>query len=238
MRARRHGLRQQVQDTAAPHPQQVEQAPEPELDEADQTTVYANGNTWTPQDDAQLAELRTLGHDDHGIALLTGRTVAAVQARISNLRARGEGNDIPSRKRPTQWTPGRVAEARALRAEGMTMHQIARCMGTDSATVSRALRSSESVEDSPGEGVRVARTVPDLGRAESDVENARAALARAEARHREAMEPLLVAMRDAIQRAGLVPGPEEDDTDDGWPEPARIVVDLLRGHGIDLRVRT
>ena len=212
-------------------------APQPVAQEEpiDTTRDSHRGLPWTAEDDAKLADLRQGEHPDEIIGLMLGRTTAAVQARISVLKARGRGDAIPSHKRASQWTPERVAEARALRAEGLTTHQIARRFGADAATVGRALRSPE---DSPGEGVRVGRTFPDLGRAESDVEQARAALARAEARHREAMEPILVAMRDAIHRAGLVPGPEEDDSDDGWPEPARVVVDLLRRHGIDLRVRT
>ena len=237
VRSRRHGLKLQVQETAAPPLQQVAQATEQEPDEADQTTVYAAGNTWTPQDDAQLAELRTVGHDDHGIALLTGRTVAAVQGRICKLRLR-DGAEVPSRKRASKWTPERVAQACALRTEGMTVSQIAVRLGSSNATVGRALRSPEMTEDSPGEGVRVGRTVPDLGRAEAEVEQARAVLARAEARHSEALEPILTAVREAVRKAGLVHDPADGEGDGVEDEPAWRVVNHLRRHGIDLRVRT
>ena len=238
VKSRRHWLRQQMQQTAAPTPQQASNGPEQEPDDQpDQTTVYANGRGWTPSDDAQLAEFRRIGHADAAIAVLMGRTVAAVQMRISNLRARGCGGEIPTRKRPSRWTPERVAEARSLRAEGMTAHQIDRRLGTGAATVSRALRSPETIEDNPGEGVRVGRTVPNLGRAEAEVDAARAVLARAQARHREALEPILKAVREAVRLAGFVQDPNsEDDHDEDGPE--WLVVTYLRNHGIDLRVRT
>ena len=235
VKSRRQWLKpQQVQEANTAPPQQ----PEQESDEADQTTVYAAGNTWTPQDDAQLAELRTVGHYDHGIALLTGRTVAAVQARICKLRLRNDGVEVPSRKRRSPWTVERLAQARALRTEGMTVSQIAVRLGSSNATIGRALRSPETIEDSPGEGVRVARTVPDLAWAESDLEQARAVLARAEARHHEALEPILKAVREAVRKAGLMHDPADGDGDGVEDEPAWRVVDHLRRHGIDLRVRT
>lgn len=223
-------------DVPAPQPDMPD--PETEQEQPDEEPICTRHyRPWTPEDDAQLAEYRQGDAPDDIIALAMGRTTSAVQARISVLKARGEGDAIPSHKRPSPVTPDMAARARAMRADGLTLHQISRRLGVYPAAVSRALKSAETTEDSPGEGVRVGRTVPDLGRAESDVEQAKAALARAEARHREAMEPLLVAMRAAIHRAGLVPGPEDDDSDDDWPEPARIVVDLLRSSGIELRVR-
>ena len=234
VRSRRHGLKSQVQETAAPPPQQVAQAAEEPTDEVDdRPTVFANRNPWTAGDDAQLADLRQAGYADEAIALFVGRTVAAVQARMCRLRLRDDGGaEIPSRKRRSQWTPERVAQARVMRADGMTVSQIAVRLGTDAATVGRALRSPETSEDSPGEGVRVARTVPDLQRAEAEVEQARAVLARAEARHREALEPLRIAVGKAVRMAGLS-GPSQSEGD-----PVQLLIASLRGQGIELRVRT
>ena len=235
VRSRRHGLKPQVQEANRSPPQHLEQEPDGQAD--DPPTFFAHGNAWTPQDDAQLAELRTVGHDDHGIALLTGRTVAAVQGRICKLRLR-DGAEVPSRKRPSKWTVERLAQARAMRAEGLTVSQIAARLGSSNATVGRALRSPETAGDSPGEGVRIARTVPDLQRAEAEVEQARAVLARAQARHSEALEPILVAMREAVRKAGLMHDPAKGEGDGVENEPAWRVVHHLRRHGIELRVRT
>lgn len=193
-------------------------------------TMDAQGRrAWTPEDDVRLAALRTQGMEDAAIGAALGRTTSAVTKRVCSLRARGD--DIPSRKRPSQWTPERVAEARAMRTEGLTPNQIAHRLGTDAATVGRALRSPETTEDSPGEGVRVGRTVPDHTRTALALADARAALTRAQARHREAMEAILGPMREAMLEAGLVGLPTGDDEDD----PACRLVDHLRRRGVELR---
>lgn len=188
---------------------------------------------WTTDEDARLAQARAAGTSHADIAADLGRTAEAVTARVYMLRTR-DGAPIPSRKRPSPWTPERVAQVRALRAEGLTPSQIATRVGSSLVSVGRVLRSPLTTEDSPGEGVRVRRTVPDLDRAAREVEQARAALARAEARHREAMEVLAEPVRAAIKAVGLVQNPEAagDGEED---EPAWALLAQLRRRGIELR---
>ena len=212
-------------------------APEAGAPSAPAAPPYHDGATdaqgrraWTPEDDARLKALRTQGMEDAAIGAALGRTTSAVTKRVCALKARGDAA-IPSRKRPSQWTPERVAEARAMRADGLTPSQIAIRLGTDAPTVGRALRSPETTEDSPGEGVRVGRTVPDHTRTALALEDARAALARAEARHREALEAILAPVREAMHETGLVGLPTGDDEDDA----ACRLVDHLRLRGLELR---
>jgi hypothetical protein len=200
-------------------------------DDTDEPPLRAHRRPWTPEDDAQLADLRQGDHPDEVIGYMMHRTGAAVQARVSKLKARGIGDAIPSRKRE-QWTPERVGQARALRSQGLTMSQVAIRLRSDAATVGRALRRCpETTESSPSEGVRVARTMPSLQRAETEVAQARAALARAEARHREAMEPILTAVGRAVRMARLSAPESEGD-------PAQLLLASLRSQGIELRVRS
>ena len=226
MTSHRHWLREQAAK-AAPAPVAV-MAPHEEAEDSH------GHRAWMPLDDLMLSDLRRQDETDEMIAAALGRTVAAVQGRVCRLRLQGD-TTIPSHKRPSPWTPERLAQARAMQVEGLTPSQIAVRLGSTAVSVGRALRSPETTEDSPGEGVRVGRTVPDHNRTAAAVEEARAALARAEARHREAIDPVLAAVREAIIKAGFVDGPDGDDGDGVWPSPEWLVLDHLRRHGLEIR---
>jgi hypothetical protein len=71
--------------------------------------------------------------------------------------------------------------------------------------------------------------VPDLDRTTREVEQARAALARAEARHREALDGVLDPLREALRAVGLV------RSSDGVGDPAALLVERLRGRGVEFR---
>ena len=212
-------------EVATPEP---ESAPTPFYTER----MDSNGRRhWTPEEDARLVSLRADGMQDDEIAAVLGRTTGSTQQRVMKLRM--EGGEIASRKRRSPWTPERVAEAWAMRDEGLTRYQIARRLGADASSVERALRSPETTEDSPGEGVRVGRTVPDHTRTALALADARAALARAQARHREAMEAILGPVREAMHETGLIALPV--DTDDDEEDPAFRLVDQLRRRGVEMR---
>lgn len=129
---------------------------------------------WTPEDDAQLTQMRQQGMDDEAIGLMLGRVTNAVTDRIREIEI-------------------------------------------------------------PGEGVRIARALPDHNRTATAVEEARVALARAEATHRAAIDPVLAAIREAILKAGYLDGPDGDNGDGVWPGAAWLVLDHLRRQGIELR---
>lgn len=207
-------------------------APEPVAESTppyDETMDSRGRRHWTPEEDARLVSLRADGMQDDEIAAVLGRTTGSTQQRVMKLRM--EAGEIASRKRRSPWTPERVAEARAMRDEGLTRYQIARRLGADASSVGRALRSPETTEDSPGEGVRVGRTVPDHTRTALALAEARAALARAQARHREAMEAILGPVREAMHETGLIDLP----TDDAEEDAAYRLVDHLRRRGVEMR---
>ncbi|WP_237481328.1 hypothetical protein [Lichenibacterium dinghuense] len=209
-------------------------APVPDAPPHEEDEDSRSGRAWTPEEDDRLAAMRSRGVPEVEIAAKLGRTVGAMQGHVYRIRMQGD-TTIASGKRASPWTPERVAEARAMRAEGLTPSQIAVRLGSNAVSVGRALRSPETTEDSPGEGVRVGRMVPDHNRTAAAVEEARAALARAEARHREAIDPILATVREAIVRAGFVDGPDGDDGDGVWPSPEWLVLDHLRRQGLELR---
>ena len=197
----------------------------------DETMDRPKHRAWTPEEDARLVSMRGQGLPNDAIAEALGRTTGSALQRVMKLRM--QGGEIASRKRPSRWTPQGVAVAHAMRAEGLTPHQIARRLGTDATSVGRALRSPETTEDSPGEGVRVGRTAPDHTRTALALAEARAALARAQARHREAMEAILGPVREAMHETGLIALPV--DTDDDEEDPAFRLVDQLRRRGVEMR---
>lgn len=213
---------------AAPTPEPVVEPDPP----SDAVRVDRLGRrTWTPSDVARLVEMRGrgLGHDE--IATALGRTVDAVTSRVHIIRMGGD-DSIRPRKRASRWTPERVAQVRALAAEGLTVHQIAMRVGAHAGGVSRILRSPES-----GLRPRSLASYDAVSRAASEVERAQAALAEARMRHRQVMEHLVGPVREALVDVGIIALPDPDGDDDGpEAEAAWRLVETLRRRGVELRM--
>ena len=208
----RHWLREQA----------AKAAPAPALDPAaplrDETMDSLGRRAWTPSEDKMISDLRRQDETDEVIAAALGRSVAAVQGRACRLRLQGDST-IRSRKRPAPLTPAQVDEVRELHAQGLTTHQIAARLGTYATAVGRVVRPGRRDDE------------PDHTRTALALEAARAALARAQARHREAMETILGPVREAMHETGLIDLP----TDDAEEDAAYRLVDHLRRRGVEMR---
>lgn len=130
-------------------------------------------------------------------------TVAACGVTLTAAAYDWLADRIPRQRRNT-WTPENLAEVRRLQAEGLTHDQMARRLGTSSTRIGRMLQAAGTVamEAVQGEPPKpCSRLDPRLVVRELD--NARAALVRAERRYAEVMEPVHGAIRGALQALNL-----------------------------------
>jgi DNA-binding CsgD family transcriptional regulator len=92
------------------------------------------GVTWTPQDDAAVADMIARNLSYSSIAKLTGRTQDAVRGRVRHLRDRDLLGD-----RAANWTDERDLILLQMTAAGRTRGEIARKFGLSHHSVTRRL---------------------------------------------------------------------------------------------------
>lgn len=146
--------------------------------------------------------------------------------------------------RGARYTPEEDARIAELRSQGYTDGQIAVTLGRPTGSIQSRVHTLRHTLRMRGEGpvIQTRRRPspltpgrrddePDHTRTALALEEARAALARAQARHREAMEAILGPVREAMHETGLIDLP----TDDAEEDAAYRLVDHLRRRGVEMR---
>ena len=147
--------------------------------------------------EGRLNGMRAEGHRDEAIAQAVGRSTVAIQAMI--VRLKQTDASIPEQRRRT-WTSENLATVQRLQGEGLTHDQMARRLGTSSTRIGRMLAAAAQCPTEPTspEPVEAPRSRLDPRQVVRELDNARAALERAERRYAEAMEPVHIAIRAAM----------------------------------------